>query len=311
MFGRKKKEVVTYEVAETTVSVDNSAVLRYMATTLGKYQKELMAKEVESLNAMSEIEESFESVLSVNTELKDKLSEFQGAFVNVAGATDDFDVVKDGIATSVDEAKKSVEELKKSAEEVQQSFDDIKREFAEFQASVEEIGQCMSQIKSVADQTNLLALNASIEAARAGEQGKGFAVVAEEVRKLAEGIKSLVGQVDKSIIGVREGTVHLNDSIGTSEAALQKSIDSVAETYNSIDDIVQSSKEVDKVQEGIRAAASSSSAELAGLDSEFDKLDSEFCRVKDNIERANDLGTTKSTVYEEILNMSQQLEYLD
>lgn len=310
MFGRKKKEEVIVEAVDTTV-VDNAAALKYMAATLEKYQKDLMTKEVESLNAMSEIEESFESVLAVDAEIKDRLNEFQGAFVNVAGATDEFDAVKDDIESSVSEAKKSVEDLKMSAEDVQKSFDDIKRVFAEFQRSVDEISECMSQINAVANQTNLLALNASIEAARAGEQGRGFAVVADEVRKLAEGIKELVGQVDQSIEGVKEGTIQLNDSIGISEVALQKSIDSVGETYSSIDGIVESSREVDRVQESIRVAASSSSAELAGLDSEFDKLDSEFDRVKNNIEKANDLGTTKSTVYEEILNMSNQLQFFE
>lgn len=310
MFGRKKKEEVIVEAVDTVV-VDNAAALKYMTATLEKYQKDLMIKEVESLNAMSEIEESFESVLAVDAGIKDRLNEFQGAFVNVAGATDEFDAVKDGIESSVSEAKKSVEDLKMSAEEVQKSFDDIKKVFADFQKSVEEISECMSQINAVANQTNLLALNASIEAARAGEQGRGFAVVADEVRKLAEGIKELVGQVDQSIVGVKEGTIQLNDSIGISEVALQKSIDSVGETYSSIDGIVESSREVDRVQESIRAAASSSSEELAGLDSEFDKLDCEFDRVKNNIEKANDLGTTKSTVYEEILNMSNQLQYFE
>lgn len=41
----------------------------------------------------------------------------------------------------------------------------------------------------------MLVPNASIEAVRAGEQGKGFAVVAEEVKKLANAIKELVGTV--------------------------------------------------------------------------------------------------------------------
>ena len=42
----------------------------------------------------------------------------------------------------------------------------------------------------------MLALNASIEAARAGEQGRGFAVVANEVKNLAEEIKTLVSTVE-------------------------------------------------------------------------------------------------------------------
>lgn len=80
----------------------------------------------------------------------------------------------------------------------------------------------MEEIVSVANQTNLLALNASIEAARAGEQGKGFAVVAEEVKKLAEGIKVLVGTVDSSISDVEANTEKLNSSISNSKEALSQ-----------------------------------------------------------------------------------------
>ncbi|MCM1284417.1 MAG: methyl-accepting chemotaxis protein [Muribaculaceae bacterium] len=112
--------------------------------------------------------------------------------------------------------------LKESSGQVQRYFDEIQETFSDFQAAVQNIRQCMEEIVSVANQTNLLALNASIEAARAGEQGKGFAVVAEEVKKLAEGIKVLVGTVDSSISDVEANTEKLNSSISNSKEALNQ-----------------------------------------------------------------------------------------
>lgn len=166
----------------------------------------------------------------------------------------------------------------------------------------------MNQIISIANQTNMLALNASIEAARAGEQGKGFAVVAEEVKKLADEIKGLVSTVDISINDVEAGTEKLNTGIVASQEALQESLQNVDATYETFDRITDAAGGADAVQQQIAQAAEEAGKELSEVSKSFDQMESQYRNVLEHIEKAGDLGTTKSAMFESMDHMLSQIE---
>lgn len=303
MFFKKK----VAEENRVEKKVLNLHPVKHVAESLLQYQKKLSVNEVHSLDELQEIQTAFEKVTEENAALKEELDSFHKIFGTVETASSQFVGVQSNIAESVTTAQKRVTGLKDSSADVQESFTEIKATFEEFEIAVSKIKECMAQIISIANQTNMLALNASIEAARAGEQGKGFAVVAEEVKKLANAIKELVGTVDVSIEDVEQGTVKLHSGIETSQEALTKSIHDVDTTYEVFDQITVAADGAEGVQKEIGEAIRASEQKLAEISSAFAMEANQLADVISHIRRANELGTTKSSLFEDMENLLTQI----
>ena len=309
LFSKNKAVNQTAVKVSDGYDIENDKnAIAYISESITYCRKELVNNEVESLTELKKMSDTFEVILTYNQELKNEINDFSAVFSNVNDTTMRLEDVKEEITDSVRAAQNKLEQMKQNSNEVKQSFEEMETSFEGFKGSVDEISGYMQDIVGIASQTNLLALNASIEAARAGEAGRGFAVVAEEVRKLADEIKVLIEQVNKSIATVDVESEKMSRSIQVSLDNLDSSITTVGEAYVTFDNIITSTAKSDEVQESIRVATGEASEQIGVIENKFDDISNDCNRLMEQLEKVNSLGTTKSGVFENIDNLVSQLD---
>jgi len=162
----------------------------------------------------------------------------------------------------------------------------------------EEIGKVVGVIQEISEQTNLLALNAAIEAARAGEHGRGFAVVAGEVRRLAERTKGATEEIAGTIRNIQDETRETLQVMHESRSAVETGMSETANARQSLEAIIQSSKQVEHQINMIATAATeqtSASGEISESAGQISQLSTETAQgAEEAVEALKNLASLAS-----------------
>lgn len=133
------------------------------------------------------------------------------------------------ILASMEEISASIDCLSKAGQQLAETSGIMDTDASQAKSDLDRITGITKVIKQISVQSNILGINASIEAARAGQVGSGFAVVAGEVRKLAEGTKDSVVNIEASVQAVLasvgtmfEAVVRLAEVTETQAAGLRE-----------------------------------------------------------------------------------------
>ncbi len=243
--------------------------------------------------------------------IADSTREVSNAASEISSSTTDLSQRTEEQAASLEETSASMEEIsvtvKKNAENAQHANSLTKdtwgiaerggavvAEAVSAMARIEESSRKISDIISVIDeiarQTNLLALNAAVEAARAGEAGRGFAVVASEVRSLAQ----RSSQAAKDI----------KDLITNSSTQVKDGVDLVNKAGASLNEIVQSIKQVADIVADIANASTEQASGLEQITKALNQMDEvtqqNSALVEENAATAKTLEDQQSAMSERV-----------
>jgi len=265
---------------------DEAARVQTAMRTMILELRSIVGNVIETANQVSV---EAEAIAQQSTDLSQRTEEQASALEETAASMEQLTATVKNSADNAGQANQLAGAARVQAEDGGKIVEQAIAAMTAIQQSSRKIADIIGVIDEIAFQTNLLALNAAVEAARAGEQGRGFAVVAGEVRKLAQrsadAAKEIKGLITDSVAKVSDGGKLVAQSGQTLQdilVAVKKVSDIVAEITaaareqaSGIDQVNKAITQMDQVTQknaGLVAEAAAASQTINEQTSELQRL---------------------------------------
>ena len=200
----------------------------------------------DAISQAQQLEEALQSVEQMTNSIQQVASSAQQAANASIAAADNAETGSVAIEQSV----KSIMQLRQTVAETAKK---VKR----LGEASQQISKIVVLIDQIALKTNMLAVNASIEASLAGEEGRGFAVVAEEVGALAAQSAKATKEIEILVETIQKETSEVVQAMEASTVQVVEGTNRVEEARKSLNQIVQVSRQVNKLFQDISIATTS------------------------------------------------------
>ena len=157
-------------------------------------------------SSMEQLEERFETILSVFEEIQKETSSSAANAVRVDNLLDTALGSRKTLQKQIHKRLDEIDEAASTAQITAASFETLKEHTGEVKAMV-------SDIQNISVKTGILAINASIEAAHAGKAGDGFRIIANEVRNLSTQTGTFAKMIETKMAELQSSVKSISESM--------------------------------------------------------------------------------------------------
>lgn len=300
MLGRKKKND---ELGKETAVF----CIRDGVHFLHKKREALLVEEAKTMNNIDDIGQAFYNLKEEDQLVLRKLKGFHSNVSIINVACDSLKTEADQVKEESDNGMARIEELLKANQQIKEDYNTMSQSLNAFTSAFFQIEEYTKEIADIATKTNLLALNASLEAARAGAAGKGFAVVAGEINSLAGATKDLVGQIDDSMVNVKDLEQELSGCFDHVDTAILQNHENVQETGRFMQKFKEIAAHISEKTDQTSSSIDTMGKGIAALEQEFSNEDQFYQALSENLDILKRQITEKSVLFEDMKNILEQL----